>query len=207
MDLDPMESVDNAKEEEREEKKSRLNAMIAVTIALLATFLGVCKVKDDNICQAMQAAQTDRLDAWSAYNTKTTEAKIFDGQKIQLEIQAAALTGPAKDQALAEAAKDKKAVEDENAKKDDWQKKAKDAEDDYNKLNYRDDQFDLSDTLCAMAISLMAITALTQKKFLYWFAMVPTFFGVLMGLAGLFQWKIHPDAITNLLSVIGSLML
>ena len=34
-------------------------------MALLATFMGVCKVKDDNIVQAMQQAQTDRIDHWS----------------------------------------------------------------------------------------------------------------------------------------------
>ena len=69
-------------------------------------------------------------------------------------------------------------------------------------MNYRDDQFDLSDTLCALAISLLAITSLTQKQFLYWVALVPTALGFLMGIAGLFSLKIHPDAITNLLGVI-----
>jgi len=29
---------------------------------------------------------------------------------------------------------------------------------------------------------------------------VPTVFGVLMGLAGLLGWNIHPDALTKLLS-------
>ncbi len=199
MDIDPMGAVEDAK---REDSKSRLNAMVAVTIALLATFLGICKVKDDNICQGMQAAQTDRLDAWSAFNTKSTEAKVLDGTVVTLQLQSANFTGAAKSQA-AEAITKAKDKEDKELKdKDDWQKKAKDAEDSYEKLNYRDDQFDLSDTLCAMAISLMAITALTQKKFLFWFAMIPTFFGVLMGVAGLFSLKLHPDAITNLLSAI-----
>jgi hypothetical protein len=197
MDVDPMEHVEDASE-----KKSRLNAMVAVTIALLATFLGICKVKDDNICQAMQAAQTDRLDAWSAFNTKSTEAKVLEGQAVTLEFEATTLNGAAKAQALDIAKKAREHSDKEAKDKDDWQKKAKDAEDSYKSLNDRDDQFDLSDALCAMAISLMAITALTQKTFLYWFAMVPTFFGVLMGVAGLFSLKIHPDAITNLLSSI-----
>jgi len=38
---------------------------VAVTVALLATFLGICKVKDDNIVQAMQQAQADRIDHWA----------------------------------------------------------------------------------------------------------------------------------------------
>lgn len=63
-----------------------------------------------------------------------------------------------------------------------------------------DDQFDLSDTLVALAISMLALTALTHKKWLYWLARVPTAFGVLMGLAGLFGWHLHSDTLARLLS-------
>jgi hypothetical protein len=70
----------------------------------------------------------------------------------------------------------------------------------YNDLNVHDDQFDLSDVMLALAISMLAMTALTQKRWLYFLALVPTFFGVLMGLAGLLGWNLHPDALTRLLS-------
>jgi hypothetical protein len=70
----------------------------------------------------------------------------------------------------------------------------------YNNLNYHDDQFDLSDAMLALAISLLALTALTQKRWLFVLAMLPTFFGVVMGLAGLFGWSIHPNSLIRLLS-------
>ena len=54
--------------------------------------------------------------------------------------------------------------------------------------------------MLALAISLMAMTALTQKRWLFALALVPTLFGVIMGLAGLLGWHIHPDALTRLLS-------
>ena len=54
--------------------------------------------------------------------------------------------------------------------------------------------------MMALAISLLALTALTQKRWLFVIAMVPTFFGTVMGLAGLFGWAIHPNALTRLLS-------
>ena len=63
-----------------------------------------------------------------------------------------------------------------------------------------DDQFDLSDAMLALAISLMAVTALTQKRWLCVLALFPTVFGVIMGLAGLLGWHIHPNALTKLLS-------
>ena len=70
----------------------------------------------------------------------------------------------------------------------------------YDALNYRDDQFDLSDALLALAISLLAVTALTHKRWLYWLALLPIAGGVVMGLAGLLGWHIHPDAFARLLS-------
>ena len=91
-------------------------------------------------------------------------------------------------------------VKDQATKKDSLRVAAETDQKTYDALNYRDDQFDLSDTLVALAISLLALTALTHKRWLYWIAIVPTALGVLMGLAGLFRLPIHPDAIAQLLS-------
>ena len=38
--------------------------MVAISVAVLATFLGICNVKDDNLVQGMQAAQADKIDYW-----------------------------------------------------------------------------------------------------------------------------------------------
>ena len=46
MDIDPMQ------QDRAAERRS----------ARLATFMSICKVKDDNIVQAMQQAQADKLD-------------------------------------------------------------------------------------------------------------------------------------------------
>ena len=89
---------------------------------------------------------------------------------------------------------------DEETKKAAVEKQAHEDEEIYDRLNYRDDQFDLSDALVAVAISLLAITAVTHKRWLFWTALVPTVSGVLMGLAGLMGWHVHPDALAQLLS-------
>jgi hypothetical protein len=54
--------------------------------------------------------------------------------------------------------------------------------------------------LIALAISLLALTALTHKPWLFWLALVPTAGGVVMGLAGLLGWRLHPDTLVRLLS-------
>ena len=89
---------------------------------------------------------------------------------------------------------------DQAQKKNEVKAQAEQDQKDYDAANFRDDQFDLADALLAIAISLLAVTALTHFWWLYFVALVPTGFGVLMGLAGLAGWGIHPDALIRLLS-------
>src|SRR5262249_44620137 len=76
MDPDPMQYVDDddGKEDKAKvsehEARARLNTWVAISVALLATFMGICKVKDDNIVQAMQQAQADRIDSFSWYQAR-----------------------------------------------------------------------------------------------------------------------------------------
>lgn len=41
-------------------RKSRLNAAVAVLVAISATFMALCRVKDGNVVQAMSVAQASR---------------------------------------------------------------------------------------------------------------------------------------------------
>ena len=43
---------------DKEGKEDRLNSWIAILVALSATFMALCNIKDGNICQAM--AETKR---------------------------------------------------------------------------------------------------------------------------------------------------
>jgi hypothetical protein len=203
MEIDPIEPANDAAEEAAEandEQRVRLNNWVAVTVALLATFMGICKVKDDNIVQGMQQAQADKLDHWNFYQARNIRQDLATATVAQLRL-AAAGAGPAQQEGYRAAIASYEALADEQAKKKEaLQAQAEADQKTYDALNYRDDQFDLSDTLVALAISLLALTALTHKRWLYAVALVPTFFGVLMGLAGLFGWPLHPDAIARLLS-------
>jgi hypothetical protein len=87
----------------------------------------------------------------------------------------------------------------QKAEQADVEKKATDAHAEYDRLNLHDDQFDLSDALLAIAISLLALTSLTQKRWLFGLAMVPTAFGVFYGLAGLLNLQIHSSFFAKLL--------
>jgi hypothetical protein len=207
MDPDPMQFVEDDDHNKEMSKKdiaaaarARLNTWVAISVALLATFMGICKVKDDNICQAMQQAQADKIDNYAWYQARNIREEVASSTVAQLKVLQAS-SSPQSQSVVQDQLKVYQALAQEQEEKKKVQQAAADkADQTYNELNFHDDQFDLSDAMLALAISLLAVTALTQKRWLFVIAMVPTFFGVLMGLAGLFSWHIHPNFLTRLLS-------
>jgi len=203
MEIDPLEPATSAADEAataRDQQSARLSTWVAITVALLATFMGICKVKDDNIVQGMQQAQADKLDHWNFYQARNIRQDMATATVTQLRLAAAGAPAAQQEGYRAAIATYEALAADQAKKKEDLRQQAEQDQQTYDALNYRDDQFDLSDALVALAISLLALTALTHKRWLYFLALVPTFLGVLMGLAGLLGWHLHPDTIARLLS-------
>lgn len=200
MEIDPKDVIEQARQAQAAEDRrgARLNAVVAVTVALLATFMGICKVKDDNIVQAMQQAQADKLDHWNFYQARNLRQEMAEATVAQLELA----QGQAADKVAYEPAihRYRELSTEQAAKKAELKAQAEEDQRQYDRLNYRDDQFDLSDALLAIAIAMLAVTALTGLWALYWTALVPMAFGVLMGVAGLAALPIHPSALVRLLS-------
>src|SRR5947209_13747357 len=99
MDLDPMESAGDAAEQPStslDRTKARLSTWVAITVALLATFMGICKVKDDNIVQAMQQAQADKVDHWSFYQARNIRQEIASAELTELTATRASTTDAAR---------------------------------------------------------------------------------------------------------------
>ena len=200
MDINPMDAVDAAAPAASNARTSRLNPAVAITIALLATFMGICKVKDDNIVQGMQQAQADKIDHWAFYQARNIREEIAKATQVQLRLQA--MAAPAQHQAAYQQQIDVYGVlaRDQAQKKEELRLQAGRDQATYDALNFRDDQFDLSDALIAIAISLLAVASLTQLWWLFALSLVPAGFGVLMGLAGLAGWALHPGGLIALLS-------
>ena len=201
MEVDPLETIESAQPDEPKNPRSaRLNAMVAVTIAVLATFMGICKVKDDNIVQAMQQAQADKLDHWNFYQARNIRQEVAMATVEQLKL--ARLGRPTPDAAAYDEAiaRYEKVAAEQSQKKEALKQQAAQDQKTYDALNFHDDQFDLSDAALSLAIALLAVTALTHLWWLYWAAWVPIGFGVFMGLSGLLGWAFHPDALVKLLT-------
>ncbi|MFL6236688.1 MAG: DUF4337 domain-containing protein [Thermoanaerobaculia bacterium] len=191
------EAVENA-----ETSHDRLNNVIAMLVALLATFMALCNIKDGNIVQAMSQDQAKAVDQWSYYQAKGMKENLAESVRDQLSLrgqqpglspqESALLAQQIKkyDGIVAKYVKEKEAI-----KKD-----AEDAQKDYDRLNVHDDQFDMSEAAISIAIALLGVSALTRKRWLVGVAVVFAGFGVVLGLAGFLGWNIHPDAIAKFLT-------
>jgi hypothetical protein len=198
--VDKDDGKDGAEKEQKDRARAHLNTLVAITVALLATFLSICNVKDGNIVQAMQQEQAKSIDTWSWYQARNIRAEIAEATAAELRVQATAQPSPVRAAFEKESAVFKKLAAEQQKKKEQTKADAEAADKAYDAYNLHDDQFDASEAFISLAITLLALTSLTQKRWLYGIAMVPTFLGVLMGTAGLFGWKLHSDFLARLLS-------
>ncbi len=78
---------DTIQETTEHARESKINAKVAVWVALTATFMAICNVKDGNIVQAMSQAQAHSIDAWSYFQAKSTKEAILENSVEILKLQ------------------------------------------------------------------------------------------------------------------------
>jgi DNA repair ATPase RecN len=186
------------------EGDSRLNNVIALLVAITATFMALCNVKDGNIVQGMAQAQSSAVDTWSYYQSKSTKQSVAEGILDQLRVErelVATTATPANlailDRKIAEYAAKEKRYDREKAE---IKKEAEGFQKQYDALNVHDDQFDMSEACLSVAIALLGVTALTKRTWLLLVAGAFLLFGVAFGLAGFLGWSLHPDFLARLLT-------
>ncbi len=183
--------------------ESRLNSVIALLVALTATFMALSGVKAGNLGQGMAEAQSQTVNSWSYFQAKSTKQNLAEATLVQLQVQraaGAATMSPAALAALdAQIAKYDANVKRYETEKNEIKTSAEGYQREYQSLNLHDDQFDLSDASLSVAIALFGITALTKKRWLLVFAIAFMAFGLFFGVAGFLRWDVHPDVLTSLL--------
>ena len=83
--------------------------------------------------------------------------------------------------------------------KDEIKRKAEGFHEHYELLDARHDQFDMAEALTSIAIALLGITALTQKRRLFYLAWAFAALGIVLGLAGFIGLGLHPDFLARAL--------
>jgi hypothetical protein len=174
-----------------------LNRLVALTVVILSVFMGLANIKDDNLVQAMQLAKSDAVDTWSEYQAARTKLHVAQTARIEMVLIAGPSPTPAARQAIAgmDAEIVKYTAEAPRLRSD-----AQADERRYDALNVHDDQFDLSDALISIAVSLAAVAALAESRPLLGASWLAGALGLLFGIAGFAGWSLHPNALAALLS-------
>jgi hypothetical protein len=182
------------------EARNQINNWVAVSVAIISVFMAITKVKDDNIVQVMLQSKSDAVDTWNEYQSKKIKHHLAE---LGLnEVKALQVLG--KGHEYGELSVQQKSYQESIAhyknEEDSISLKARGFEKQYDALNFRDDQFDLSDATLSISLAMLAVTSLTGKRKLLVLALIFAGFGLIMGVAGLMGLPLHPDALVKLLS-------
>ena len=172
---------------------SGLGSIVALLVALAATFVALSSVKDRNITLRMDQAQAKSVDTWNYYQAKSTKQNLAEAtldELMALKGAAPAAAAPEIEKKITDYEKQVKRYEHE---KGEVKEEAEGYEKRYETLNEQHDLFDLCDAAMSVAIALLGVTALTRKKWLLAVAAVFLVTGVFFGVAGFMNLPIHPQ--------------
>jgi len=186
----------SAKDGKRESKT--LSDLVAVTVVILSVFMAISKTKDDNINQAMQKAKSDAVNAWAEYQFARVKLHVDENGLLQLRLLETAGTF---DKALAakQAAEYEADIKKYEGRSTETRAKAEKWEAEYDRLNFRDDQFDMSDVFLSIAIALAAVASLVDLFWLLYVAWGSGAIGLSFGIAGFAGWNFRPEWLASLL--------
>lgn len=182
-----------------EEAVSRLNNWVAVSVAVISVFLAVTKIKDDNIVQAMMLAKNNAVDTWAEYQSKRIKHHLSELGLNETEVLRSVLRKGAPELEK-QARRYTDVINRYETEEQELKRKARSYENEYDSLNFRDDQFDLSDATLSISLAMLAVTSLTRKRWLFAASWVFAGFGFVMGAAGLLGLSLHPGWLIGLLS-------
>jgi hypothetical protein len=176
----------------------RLNDLVAVTVVILSVFMAISKVKDDNINQAMQKAKADSVDAWAEYQSARIKLHVDENGLNMLRLLESA---GSIDKALAakQAAEYEADIKKYTARSAETMAKAKSLEAEYDRLNFRDDQFDMSDAFLSIGVALAAVAALAETFWLLCVAWGSGAIGLMFGIGGFAGFNLRPEWLASLL--------
>jgi hypothetical protein len=197
------EALDKIQDEVQEHSsESRFNGYIALFVAVVATFMALCNVKDGNVVQAMQQSQAKAIDQWAYYQSKGTKQHVAENSaemlKVQIEMNPT-LKPELRTKVEAKVAALEAAAKKYEKEKEQIKGEAEQAAKDYDAMNIHDDQFDLAEACLSVAVALAGVTALTKKRWLFGVASAFACIGILYGLAGFFHWNLHSDLMAKVL--------
>jgi hypothetical protein len=181
--------------------KDGFNNLVALTIAILATFLALSAIKASNVEQAIEQAQAERNNSWAWYQAVRVREDMSTYQLAHLEQLARTNLDPIEAQRLSAAITEQNAeVGRVRARKDEVQARALAAEADVARLSVFDDQYDISSAIISIALSLLAACVLVRARWLFAFSLLPAAAGLGVGAMAMARVPLPMDQLVSWLT-------
>jgi hypothetical protein len=180
-------AIELAEKKPPQSPEERFTNLVALTIAILASFVVFTNIKSGNVAEAMQQAQAERNNGWAWYQAVRVREDMATYEMANLQrLARAPSVRPAEAARLAEEMTAQQAEIDRiRARLAETRGRAEQAEVSYAALNGMGDQYDFTEALITIAITILAVTALTTARWLFIFALVPGIAGVIIGTAAM----------------------
>jgi hypothetical protein len=150
---------------------ARLNALVAVTVAIISVITALGNIKNSNIAQQMVFTKGNSVDVWNQY--QATRIKLHTDEDALGTIP---LSGGDEAARTAETKRLKAKLAKYNAESKELMEKAKAEDEHYESLDVHHEQLDMAEAFNSIGISLAAVAALTD---LFWLLCVSWGFGAL----------------------------
>jgi hypothetical protein len=162
--------------------ESRLSAYVALTVVIISVFMAMCKLKDENLVDGMTHVDVKAVDTWGEYQAERIKLHIDENDAAALKVQSSAAAAPGVAAETARLASMAGKYEKELAV---LKSEARGYEGSYAKMEIAHNEFDMVDALCAIALALAAVAALTDYVLLLYVAWIIAGVGAVLGISTL----------------------
>ena len=187
--------------DEDAKKDEGFNNLVALAIAILATFLALSAIKASNVEQAIEQAQAERNNSLAWYQAVRVREDMSTYELLRMQQLQRVSQDQAEIQRLnAEITEQTAEIGRVRARKDEVQARALAAEASVAELSVFDDQYDISSAIISIALSLLAVCVLVRARWLFGFSLIPAVAGVAVGVMAMAHIPIHMDKLVSWLT-------
>lgn len=175
-------------------ENARLNAYVAVTVAILSVITAIGNIKNSNLAQQMAFTKGNSVDMWNEYQASRIKLHIDEDALGTIALTASSDAARAENTRL----KDKIAKYEVVSKELMSRAKAEDRH--YETLDLHHEQLDVAEAFNSIGISLAAVAALTD---FFWLLCIAWSFGtcgLTMAAIAFSGAPFHPDLLMRWLS-------
>lgn len=176
-------------------ENARLNAYVAVTVAVLSVITAIGNIKNSNIAQQMAFTKGNSVDVWNEY--QATRIKLHTDED---SLGAISLSAGSEGAKAAETKRLKGKLAKYDAESKALKEKAKGEDERYETLDLHHQQLDMAEAFNSIGVALAAVAALTDFFWLLCLAWGFGACGIAMAALAFAGSTFHPDLLMRWLS-------